>query len=373
MRVQSANFVPAMIYTFSELVFSASLAVFIAVSLSIAAVRWGHRCEPYARHMDYYFPAWKVVVFSFLTCLVLIPSVFLPKEADAVLHVRMMLMLSSFYFSSMILFSYFGKVLKVNWWRRPIYALSVPFGIMILSGCAFTLIPGTQLEGAFCRFYFSVGGILAIIFLLCFAMAVRMIARAILRVSQENYSNPEDFPQRYAIHVIWIPFTHVAVSWLIVYIGSLEVLSGGMLILSIINVAFIIGALSPHRAKDVRLFESEAQASEPVVEEAGISQEFKDELVRTIRHHVEDEQAYLDCHLTLASLSRSCGANRTYVSQVLGERLGGFFLYVNRCRMAHAARYRLDNPNASVEDVAIASGFGSRQSYYNVRKQLENK
>lgn len=372
-----------MFYTFRELCYSSSLAVFIAVSLAIAAVRWGHKCEPYARHMDYYFPAWKVVVYSFLTSIVLIPSVFMPKETDAILHVRMMLMLSSFYYSSMILFSYFGKVLKVNWWKRPLYALSIPFAIMIGSGCAFTLIPGTQLQGSFCRLYFSVGGLLAVAFLLCFAMAVVMLVRALRHVAVANYSNPEDFPSHYAMQVIWIPFTHVAVSWIIVYIGSLEILAVGMLVLSVINVAFIIGALSPHRAKDVRQFEAAPDPDhnpepkhgtvEPCCAETEENSEFKEELVKTIRRCVEDEKAYLDSHLTLATLSRSCGVNRTYVSQVMSDRLGGFFLYINRCRLAHAAKFKLECPDASVEEVAIASGFGSRQSYYNVRRQLQKE
>jgi len=368
-----------MFYTFRELCYSSSLAVFIAVSLAIAAVRWGHKCEPYSRHMDYYFPAWKVVVYSFLTSIVLIPSVFMPKETDAILHVRMMLMLSSFYYSSMILFSYFGKVLKVNWWKRPLYILSIPFAVMIGSGCAFTLIPGTQLEGTFCKFYFSVGGLLAVAFLLCFSMAVVMLVRALRRVAVANYSNPEDFPSHYAKQVIWIPFTHVAISWIIVYLGSLEILAVGMLILSVINVAFIISSLSPHRAKDVSQFEAapepepEHEAVEPICAETKENNVFKDDLVKTIRRCVEEEKAYLDSHLTLATLSRSCGVNRTYVSQVMSERFGGFFQYINRCRMSHAAQFKLEYPDASVEEVAIASGFGSRQSYYNVRRQLQKE
>jgi hypothetical protein len=38
--------------------------------------------------------------------------------------------------------------------------------------------------------------------------------------------------------------------------------------------------------------------------------------------------------------------------------------------LAHAARLKVEQPDLAVADLAIASGFGSRQSYYNVRKQL---
>jgi YesN/AraC family two-component response regulator len=106
-------------------------------------------------------------------------------------------------------------------------------------------------------------------------------------------------------------------------------------------------------------------------DEDTLSQDRKDELMAIIRHHVEDEQAYLDSHLTLTSLSRICGVNRTYLSQVISECMGGFYSYVNHCRLAHVARLRVQKPDASIEEIVTASGFGSRQSYYNVRRQLE--
>jgi transcriptional regulator GlxA family with amidase domain len=51
--------------------------------------------------------------------------------------------------------------------------------------------------------------------------------------------------------------------------------------------------------------------------------------------------------------------------------MGGFYTYVNRCRLAHVARLKVQQPDTSIEEIATASGFGSRQSYYNVRRQLE--
>ena len=50
-------------YSQEELLFSVSVAVYVATSLAIAAVRWGHKCQPYAQHADYYYPAWKALVF----------------------------------------------------------------------------------------------------------------------------------------------------------------------------------------------------------------------------------------------------------------------------------------------------------------------
>ena len=101
-----------------------------------------------------------------------------------------------------------------------------------------------------------------------------------------------------------------------------------------------------------------------------MSEKRKDEIVAAIRKFVEGQQGYLDQHLTLTSLSRSIRYNRTYVSAVLTDRLGGFFVYVNRCRLAHAARLQVERPDISVSELIDASGF-SRTTNYKVRKQLE--
>ena len=365
-----------MTYTFQDLMFSASLAVFVAVSLVIAFVRWGHRCEPYAQNMDYYFPAWKGVIFCYLVDVVLAPVIFMPTDPDAVLQLRIMLIVASPYFCAMLLFSYFGKVLKVTWWKKPIIALSVPFAMVTLTTLVTTLIPGTQLTGTFLFVVMVITGLLALVCIACFVMAVRMIARAIRLVSEENYSNPEDFPQAFASRIIWIPLLHVGASWTAAIIGTQTALSVGMLFITVLNALFIVGFLKPHRAliedgQDEASVEGILQ--EQPAEDASLdalSLERKAEIAHVIRQKVEKEKAYLDSHLSLKVLSQACNVNRTYVSQVLSEQFGGFFNYVNQCRLAHAEAYRVAHPKADVDDVALASGFNNRQSYYNARKRL---
>ena len=373
-------------YSFDDTMFSAAVAVYIAVSVCIGAIRWGHKCEPYARHADYYYPAWKAVVFCYMSDLLLVPIVFMPTDTDAILYLRMLLILASPFFCAVLIFSYFGRVLKVRWWRNPVYALYIPFTLMTVTALVLTLIPGTQLQGDFCLWFFSISGFLALVYLACFVLAVTMVARAMRRFQEENYSNPDDFPRNFAKGIIWVPIMHLIASWTGTFIGTRTSLSITMLILSVLGLIFIIGALGPHRTMDVERLESgelqieavpdlpEPQISEPkpesVVEET-LSQDRKEDIAAIIRHHVEQEQAYLDSHLTLASLSRTCGVNRTYLSQVITERMGGFYVYVNRCRLAHVARLKVQHPGASIEEIVTASGFGSRQSYYNVRRQLE--
>ena len=314
----------------------------------------------------------------------------MPNDEDTILQMRMMFIMGSPFFCATLMFVYFGKSLKTTKWHRPIIIMALIFALLMGTSTTLAIIPGNQIvyRSVFCKWLFSFTGVMALLFMACFIQALRMIIRALQRFSESNYSNPDDFPQQYASEVIWIPVVNVLTSWCTTFIGSQTALSIGLIIIAVTNAIFLIGALSPHRSLDVSRLEQESNnPAEPEIDdeqepepeailvqtnEETISQERKEEIARTIRHFVEDEQAYLDNHLTLASLSRTCGINRTYVSQVISERMGGFYTYVNRCRLAHAAQLKVQNPDASVEELASASGFGTRQTYYNIRRQLEN-
>lgn len=370
-------------FSFQDLFFSFALTFYLAVSVVVALVRWGHKCEPYARHANYYYPGWRSIVFCYLCNLFLLPAVFFPNNSDYILLVRMMLILGSPALCALMRFSYFGQVLKISWWRKPVYALVITFILMLLFAHLMAVIPGDHLSGFFGRIYFSVAGTLALFYTVSYILALRMVARALRRTAQENYSNPEDFPVKLAKGAIWVPIIHLLVSWASTIIGSTLTISIGLLLLSALSIVFLIGILAPHRNLTVEQLEAQQKPmpepvltsnpleEEPTPEVTILSPARQKAIVKAIRKCVEEDKAYLDSHLTLASLSKMIGVNRTYVSAVMSDCLGGFFVYVNRCRLAHAAQLKVEQPDISVGDLIAASGFGSRQSYYNVRRQLE--
>ena len=360
-----------MTLTLQDSLFSVSLAVYLTASVFVAAVRWGHRCQPYGKHMDYYHPAWKTVIFCFLCNLLMAPAIFMPTDTDAVLQLRLLLILASPYFCAVLMFSYFGNVLQKNAWRRPIYILSLPFGAMALSATVLALVPGTQMTPEFCRWYFALGGLLAVAFLACFVSAIFMVAKQLRRSAEEKYSNPEDFPEKFATKIIWIAFLHLTASWAGAYAGTRLSLSLCLLVLSALALAILIGILSPHRDLTVEQLEAAQAPGVPPPEESALSEERQDEIEKAIRRLVEHEQAYLDSHLLLDDVAGRIGVNSKYVSLVMQSRLGGFFSYINRCRLSHAARLQVEHPEMPIGEVIADSGFGSRTTYYKVRKQLE--
>ena len=357
--------------TLQNSLFSCALAVYLTASVFVAAVRWGYRCQPYARHMDYYFPAWKAVIFCFLSNLLMAPAIFCPDDTDALLQLRLLLFLASPFFCALLIFRYFGKALGVTNWRWPVYILSVPFAIVALSVTVLAIFPGTQMDRDFRCWFFFVVGMLAAAFLICFVTAVFMVARELRRLSEENYSNPDDFPHKYASRILWIPLIHLAVSFVSALVGTPAVLSAGLLILSVLSLIFLISILSPHRKVDVEELEAGDAPDQPAQEPELLPEARQAEIERAIRSFVEDGQAYLDSHLLLDDVARSIGINSKYVSIVMRSRLGGFFDYVNRCRLCHADRLLAGNPDMAIGEVIADSGFGSRTTYYKVRRQLE--
>ena len=364
-----------MSYSLQEFLLSFSLIVYLTTCAIVAVVRWGHKCAPYANHIDYYFPGWRTLVFGALSNLVLLPVVFLPGDRDALLQLRLILLMASPLFCSVLIYSYFGRVLKLTWWKKPAVAMSMSYLAMSLFALVVTLIPGTQMQGMFRSIYFIIAGALTTVYLVALIVALIMIIQPLSRFSEESFSNPDDFPEQYAKSLIFIPLLHLVMSWSATFNGSLPVMSFALLMLSVLLVVLLLGALSPHRTLEATQLEQEldaVQTAESTEEAEQLTPDRKEEILRAIRFQVEDEQACLDSHLTLGKLSQMCGVNRTYVSGVLNENLGGFFNYVNRCRLEHAEAYKKEHPTADMDEVALLSVFNSRQSYYNARKKLNN-
>ncbi|MCR5708863.1 MAG: hypothetical protein K6G79_00100 [Bacteroidales bacterium] len=94
----------------------------------------------------------------------------------------------------------------------------------------------------------------------------------------------------------------------------------------------------------------------------------REKLIGDIRAEVEDRRAYLDPGLTIASLADRIGSNRTYTSGAL-MALGGFNNYIGRLRLSHFTAWRIEHPGDSIEKCARASGFRSRQTYYNLKNR----
>lgn len=97
-------------------------------------------------------------------------------------------------------------------------------------------------------------------------------------------------------------------------------------------------------------------------------------LTERIVELVEKDKIYLQPDLKLEDLARMMNTNRTYIYQAINLQMGiTFNEFINRQRIAHAERLMANNPDLSVNDVAIQSGFASISSFYRNYKKYKKE
>lgn len=83
-------------------------------------------------------------------------------------------------------------------------------------------------------------------------------------------------------------------------------------------------------------------------------------LLMKLEKYMENEKPYLNSAITLTSISRKIGTNRSYLSSLINQHYGmNFNMYINRYRAAFALELSRQMPNMKKEDICEQSGFGS--------------
>lgn len=97
--------------------------------------------------------------------------------------------------------------------------------------------------------------------------------------------------------------------------------------------------------------------------------EMLDELEAKVRRIFQEDKIFLNPNLNKNELASLLGTNRTYLTIVFRERFESFYAYVNRLRLEYANEYSRVHPDATRQEVAANSGFGSPRTYSRVLKQ----
>jgi AraC-like DNA-binding protein len=81
---------------------------------------------------------------------------------------------------------------------------------------------------------------------------------------------------------------------------------------------------------------------------------------------MESEQYYLESDLSLQSLADRVSISPHHLSQILNEKLKkNFYDYINEQRVDYAKELLLRDPQRAITDVALESGYNSKNSLYN--------
>ena len=345
--------------------------MYMMACLVIAVVRWFHMCKPCDRNPDYFYPGRKAVTIIYLTSLFLIPYILFPETNGTWLLVKAYFLPMLLYFLAILLFSYFGSVMHWRKWRKPTLLLGAVAMLALFCGPVIGLLGrGGDLDAVKLGNYIILGlGVFMTGFCL---FAVRVVRRWVARIDVEEYSNPEDFPVNFARKMVRLLMLAVALLWVAALSDNRTVMAILQMLLAGGSVGMLISALHPHRNGAPEEEEEAArEAASPQVYSYHLSRAKTRSIADAIRRVVEEDQAFLDPHLSMQDVATRCGFNRTYVAGIFKTEFGGFFHYVNVLRLKYADDYRTAHPASSISELADAAGFGSRQTYYKVKKALE--
>lgn len=77
----------------------------------------------------------------------------------------------------------------------------------------------------------------------------------------------------------------------------------------------------------------------------------------------EDRRLYLDPELTREALCAAIKVNRTYLSRYLREEGTTYYQYINKLRIEYAVQLMRDEPNLSLIDICMRSGFSNASTF----------
>lgn len=337
-------------YTGMQHICSLAAAICMVTALVVAAVRWFHMCSPYNRKPSYYYPGRPAMTLCMLSTVIVLPYALFPGSEWTWMLARAYFFPGEIYLCTVLLFNYFGNVREWKKWKKPTVVMAVPaavamMGVPMVSGsaAAWLLYLAGALETVFC------------------VIALILVTRWARSAAEDEFSNPKDFPSQFARRMIPMLALVLVAVWVTSLTDSRAMMAVLNLLLSIFSVSLLIQALHPNRHREMV---EEKPESEPVVPAR------TREMVRAIRRVVEEEQAYLDPHLTLQDIADRVGSNRSYIARIFASEFGGFFNYVNSLRLVYAEAYRQSHPKAKIGEIIAESGFGSRSTYYSTLTKL---
>ena len=359
-------------FTEAQHLFSLAAAAYLVTCLVAAAVRWFHMCPPYDKDPDYYYPGRNYAIAAFLSTLLMLPYVLNPYSCDAWVLTRVMVLPVLMYFFSVLMFGYFGNMMNLKRWKWPAILAGIPAWLPLLAAVVLVLIPGDQAaDPAFMRLA-NIGVYIcgALMTLVC-TYSILIVYKWIKASDSDEYSNAEDLPVTFAKKMISLLILAAALLWIAAAFNSQLFMAVLHLLLSVLVVMFTVLTLPPQRKGAINNVPKpeEVEASKQVYVRQ-IPESRVLEILSGIAEVVLEREAFLNPHLTIQDVADRCGYNRTYVAGVFKSELGGFFNYINNQRLDYAEKYIKEHPKASIQEVAIESGFSSRQTYYSVKAKL---
>ena len=346
--------------------------MYLTTCWSFSAIRWFHTCRaPKERH-EYIWPDRKLQVLVYLMGTLLLPYVINPTDEGAWMLYKSYFPASYYFYIGMLLLCFFGSVKQWNRWRTMSWVAAIIVIATLLLPLLNAWMPEGMMTFAGMDVWQQVITVESIVMMIYSVIAMRQVGRWINEARDANYSNPDDFPVRYARRVWLAPILFTPLLWPAYILDSPRIMAIQSVLLSVANIVLLITVLPPWR-RTVILMNKDEEENE--VQHDTLQDELIDERTNRIATEIEEyvvhQKAFLDSHLKIDDVVDHCSFSRTYVSHTFQKRFGGFSNYVNSLRLAYFEQYIADHPGQTKESAAQASGFSSYNAYYRIKNKLK--
>lgn len=335
-----------------------------------AAVRWWHTCNTPKHLRQYIWPDRKLQIAFALIATVLLPYVIDPTSPSAWLLMKSYLLVCGYFYCAVLLLCFFGSVKQWNRWISisciAAFIVLVPLVPMVLNAW----IPGGILDPWGEKIISRLVVIVALLMMGFSALVMWRVWNWMIEISDNNFSNPDDFPLGYAKRVWFAPLIYSPILWPAFLLDSPAVMAVQNLLMAVMTTGLLITVLPVWRRMAI-IREDNDKSEEADAVSDDLSTERMNEIAQKIEEYVSEQQGYLDEHLKIEHVVRVCGYNRTYISHVFQDRFGGFYHYVNVLRLKHFDQYLKDHPEMTKDTAARASGFSSYQAYYRAKERIK--
>ena len=363
-----------------EIYYAASCLILVVTSLFCALVRYFHMCRPFDEEETYFYPARKLITIIYACFALPVVWLFRMDSPDAYFFMRVFLMLL---LPGAGVLSFRRFFFSKTRHRRLILVLSGIIPLAIMLACwIYGWIGGDTLYRHRDMLLLLIGGY-SLLLTAMLLHTTNWLLRQIRQHMQEEYSNSEDFPVRFAGFVVFMPVLYLGAAWWLFITGDHDYNMWFQLVISVMHIVILIRILHPQRKEYRDVVEETEELIVEKIEtvlsnqESGsslLSVDAKDELEAKIRAALTEDRLYLNPNLKIGELADAVKSNRKYVSIVMKERFGSFYKELNRLRIEAAVRYREEHPSASREDIATHCGFSNVRTYSrNLKSGMQDK
>lgn len=332
-------------------------------------VRWFHTCRVPKERQRYIWPDRKLQCLVYSMATLLLPYVIDPTNEAAWLLMKSYFPATYYFYCGLLLLCYAGTVKQWNQWKSVSWAAAIIVIATMIVPVLNAWLPFEFMSEEGLHFWHYVITVESLIMMGFCCMAMWQVWRWIREARDANYSNPDDFPVRYASIVLFYPGILTPLLWPAYILDSRVGMAHLHLLLAIFNMVMLLTVMPAWRRKAI-IAEPDSEVVRFTAQQEASVEEQLDQVALEIKAYVEDGQAYLNSHLKIDDVVEHCQHGRTYVSLAFQRRFDSFSSYINRLRLQHYEQYLAGHPHETKESAALSSGFSSYNAYYRAKQRL---